>query len=85
MAKLIKKPNGGLVLDVTGYVCPYPVIYTRKALAMLPSGKILEVITDNPPSCENVPLAAKEDGHEVISIDKVEEGVWRIIIIKKGG
>lgn len=85
MARLIRRPDGSLVLDVRGYVCPYPVIYTRKALARLPSGKLLEVITDNPPSCENVPKAAKEDGHEVVSVERVEEGVWRIVIKKRGG
>lgn len=85
MAKLSKRPDGGLILDVRGYVCPYPVIYTRKALAMLPPGKILEVITDNPPSCESVPEAARKDGHEVLSVDKVEEGVWRILIVKRLG
>lgn len=84
MARLAKRPDGGLVLDVRGYVCPYPVIYARKALARLSEGEILEVITDNPPSCENVPRAMREDGHEVLSVEPVEEGVWRIVVKKRG-
>ncbi len=79
------REDGVTVLDVRGYVCPYPVIYTRKALQKLREGQTLEVITDNPPSCENVPNAAKEDGHEVLGVEPVSTGVWRIRIRKRGG
>jgi tRNA 2-thiouridine synthesizing protein A len=72
------------VLDVRGYVCPYPVIYTRKALAKLKPGEILEAFTDNPPSCENVPNAVREEGHDVLGVERVEEGVWRIVVRKRG-
>jgi tRNA 2-thiouridine synthesizing protein A len=75
--------EGRYVLDVRGYVCPYPVIYTRKVMARLKSGEVLEVLTDNPPSCENVPRSAREDGHEVKSVEKVGEGVWKIVIVKR--
>jgi len=56
--------------------CPYPVIYTRKALGPLKPGGILEVLTDNPPSCENIPGIVEEDDHEVIGVTRVEEGVY---------
>lgn len=85
MARLSKRPDGTLVLDVRGYVCPYPVIYARKALARMSPGELLEVITDNPPSCENVPRAAEEDGHIVLSVEKIGRGVWRVLIRKGGG
>ena len=82
-ARFQVRPDGTAVLDVRGYVCPYPVIYTRKALERLPEGGMLEVLTDNPPSCENVPNAAREDGHEVLGVEPVEPGVWRIRIRKR--
>ncbi len=85
MAKLYRKEDGTLVLDVRGYVCPYPVIYTRKALAKLPPGGLLEVLTDNPPSCENVPRAVRDEGHEVLGVEDLEPGVWRILVRKKAG
>ena len=72
------------VLDVTGYTCPYPVIYMRKAISMIKEGEILEVVFDNPPSCETIPEAAREDGHEIISFDKIGDGLWRIVIRKRG-
>jgi tRNA 2-thiouridine synthesizing protein A len=83
MAKFAKVGEGRYILDVSGYTCPYPVIYTRKALAKLSVGEILEVLTDNPPSCENVPRAVKEDGHDVLSVENVGRGIWRITIVKR--
>ncbi|MFN4046191.1 MAG: sulfurtransferase TusA family protein [Acidilobaceae archaeon] len=68
-------------LDLRGYVCPYPQIMTLRALKGLRSGEILEVITDNPPSRENVP-AARREGHEVLGVDKIGVGVWKIIVRK---
>ena len=85
MVKFAKKDEGRYVLDVTGYTCPYPVIFTKKALARLKEGEVLEVIIDNPPSCETVPNAAREDGHEVMGVERLGGGMWRIVIRKRGG
>jgi tRNA 2-thiouridine synthesizing protein A len=83
MVRFSKIGEGRYVLDVRGYTCPYPVIYARKALASIGVGELLEVLTDNPPSCENVPRAVKEDGHDVLSVEKVDRGVWRITVVRK--
>jgi len=83
MVRFSKIEEGRYVLDVRGYTCPYPVIYARKALASIRVGEVLEVLTDNPPSCENVPRAVKEDGHDVLSVEKVDRGVWRIVVVRK--
>ncbi len=72
------------LLDVRGLTCPYPVIYTRKALKQIEGNAILEVVIDNPPSCETVPAAARDEGHEVLGIERIDVGVWRILIRKKG-
>jgi tRNA 2-thiouridine synthesizing protein A len=70
-------------LDLRGYVCPYPQLATLKELRNSPPGTIIEVITDNPPSCENVPSVARREGHEVLSVEEVERGVWRIVIRRR--
>jgi len=67
-------------LDLRGYVCPYPQLATLKELRNSLPGTIIEVITDNPPSCENVPSVARREGHEVLGVEEVERGVWRIVI-----
>jgi tRNA 2-thiouridine synthesizing protein A len=70
-------------LDLRGYVCPYPQLATLKELRNSPPGTIIEVITDNPPSCENVPSVARREGHEVVALEEVERGVWRIVIRRR--
>jgi tRNA 2-thiouridine synthesizing protein A len=70
-------------LDLRGYVCPYPQLATLKELRNSPPGTVIEVITDNPPSCENVPSVARREGHEVLGVEEVERGVWRIVIRRR--
>lgn len=85
MARFYRKGEGVYVLDVTGYTCPYPVIFTKKALARIGEGEVLEVIIDNPPSCETVPSAARESGYEVEGPVSIGPGLWKITIKKGGG
>jgi len=80
--RFAKVGEGKYLLDVRGFTCPYPVIYTRKALKQVEPGALLEVLIDNPPSCETVP-AAREDGHDVLGVERVDAGVWRVLIKKK--
>lgn len=67
-------------LDVRGLVCPYPTLYTLKALNEIEEGSELEVIIDSLPSSQTVPKAASDRGHEVISVERLEGALWRIII-----
>ena len=59
-----KKEEGRYILDVTGYVCPHPQIYTKKALEKIASGDILELIFDNPSSGESIEAMIDNDGNE---------------------
>lgn len=71
------------VLDLRGYVCPYPQLATLKALRSMEPGEELEVVTDNPPSVQNVPAIAKKEGHEVVGVYQIGEGLWKIVIRKR--
>lgn len=72
--------EGVYLLDVRGYVCPYPRLFTSQALAKLPKGAKLRVVTDNPPSVENVQSIAKRVGAVVTSVG-ARKGVWEIMIL----
>jgi tRNA 2-thiouridine synthesizing protein A len=61
-----KKEEGRYILDVTGYVCPHPQIYTKKALEKIGSGDILELIFDNPSSGESIEAMIENDGNELL-------------------
>ena len=79
--QLIKK-DGKYVLDLRGFICPYPQIYTVKALQNVEGGAIIDVLIDNPASCNTVPSIATRNGHSVL--ENVKEGnYWRITIRKK--
>lgn len=70
-------------LDAQGYSCPYPEIVARRALGKIEPGRILEVKIDNKPSCERVPAAMEEEGHECLGVDQLEKTVWKIKIRKR--
>lgn len=56
---------------------------TLQALRRLSDGDLLEVIIDNPASCENVPAAVRKEGHEVLGVERIGLGVWRIKVVKR--
>jgi len=45
----------------------------------------IEVIINNPPSCETVPSAVREDGHGILKFEEIDRDVWRILIRKIRG
>ena len=70
--KFEKKGDGTYMLDVCGYVCPHPQIYTKKSLEKMEEGDILELIFDNPSSGETIVQMCDQAGHEIL--EKKEEG-----------
>ena len=60
-----KKAEGVYELDVTGYVCPHPQIYTKKVLEKITAGQVLEVVFDNPSSSESITAMCASAGHEI--------------------
>ncbi len=76
-----KKEDGKYSLNVVGYVCPHPQIYTKKALEKIPSECLLEVIFDNPSSAESVSAMCDSNGNEII--EKTADNGKFIFTIKK--
>jgi len=66
-------------LNVNGYVCPHPQIYTKKALEKLSSGDVLELLFDNPSSGESIIAMVENDGNEFIQQENDNgQFSWRI-------
>ncbi len=80
--KFEKRDNGTYVLDVCGYVCPHPQIYTKKSLEKMNGGEVLEVIFDNPSSKETIMQMCEQAGHEIL--EEKTEGGKMILKIEKG-
>ena len=71
--------NGEWRLDVTGYSCPHPQMYTKKALQKLESGNVLTLVFDNPSSGESIVAMCESEGNDVF--ERGDEGgnfVWKI-------
>ena len=69
-------------VDCTGETCPVPLVETRKALRKAQPGDIVEVTGTHPASKKEIPLAVKAMGLELLGIEDVREGVWKIRIRK---
>jgi tRNA 2-thiouridine synthesizing protein A len=65
--KFVKLEEGVYELDVKGYVCPHPQIYTKKALTKVQPGEHLHVIFDNPSSGESISTMCDLTGDEIVA------------------
>lgn len=80
--KFEKKGEGLFYLDVTGYVCPHPQIYTKKALEKIHPGDIVELVFDNPSSSESIAAMCESNGNNIVEQSLVNgKYTWKI---KKG-
>lgn len=70
-------------LDLKGIECPYNFVKTKLKLEEMEDGQILEVILDEGEPIKNVPRSVKEDGHEIIKVERMN-GFWRLLIKKRG-
>ncbi len=80
--KFEKVSDGKYMLDVCGYVCPHPQIYTKKSIEKINEGDILEVIFDNPSSKETIVQMCEQAGHELL--EEKTEGGKLMLKIEKG-
>lgn len=77
--KFEKVTDGDYLLDVTGYVCPHPQMYTKKVMGKLESGDVLTLLFDNPSSGESIMAMCEAEGNELF--ERNEEGGtshWKI-------
>jgi tRNA 2-thiouridine synthesizing protein A len=54
-------------LDARGLNCPLPILRTRKALNLLASGAILEVITTDPGAVKDMASFCTQTGNRLVS------------------
>ncbi len=77
--KFNKLSEGQYQLDVCGYVCPHPQLYTKKALEKMKEGEVLEIVFDNPSSGESIAAMLDTIGDEIL--ERVKDGsklTWKV-------
>jgi tRNA 2-thiouridine synthesizing protein A len=68
-------------LDLSGLLCPLPVLKTRKRLATMRSGHVLKVIATDPMSNIDMPHFCNEQGHTLL--DQTQEDGTLIFRIRR--
>jgi tRNA 2-thiouridine synthesizing protein A len=69
-------------LDIRGVVCPYTLVKSKLAMEDIEVGQVLEIILDYPEASTSIPKAMHNYGHTVISVDKINDKEW-IVVVKK--
>ena len=59
------------LLDVSGLLCPLPVLKARKRLEALAPGHVLKVIATDPMSAIDMPHFCNEQGHTLLEFSNV--------------
>jgi TusA-related sulfurtransferase len=68
-----------LRVDCRGETCPVPLVEVRKALRKAEPGDVLEVVGTHPASKEEIPMAVKALGMELLCVEGTEDD-WKICI-----
>lgn len=63
-------------LKLENEVCPYTFVKSKLAIEQLVTGDVLRIHLGNSESAANVPRSLDLEGHEVISVDRVEPSHW---------
>lgn len=66
-------------LDCSGLSCPMPLLKTKKHIGGMKSGQILEVISTDPGTKNDLPAFARKTGHEFLGV-KEEDGGARLYL-----
>jgi len=66
-------------VDARGTACPGPLLEAKRSMASVPTNGILEVLSSDVGTNEDIPLWAKKTGHEYLgNLD--EAGYWRVFV-----
>jgi len=71
-------------LNIKGEVCPYTFVRSKLALEAMKAGEVLQVIVDHQPATENVPRSMENEGHKVLTVNKINDTDWQIVVRKAG-
>jgi tRNA 2-thiouridine synthesizing protein A len=71
-------------IDITREVCPMTYVRTKLKLETLGDGAVLEVLLKGEEPLKNVPRNARDEGHEVVTLEARPDGSHRLLLRKHG-
>ena len=69
-------------LDLRGVICPYNFVKTKLKLEAMEQGQTLSVLLDDGDPIRNVPRSVSNEGHTILSQDRVL-GSYRVLIRRR--
>ncbi len=69
-------------LDLRGVICPYNFVKTKLKLETMAAGQVLMVLLDDGDPIRNVPRSVSDDGHDILSQERVNQA-YRVMIRKR--
>jgi TusA-related sulfurtransferase len=79
MNEALKDLNADKVVDARGTACPGPLLEAKRAMPSVSMGGIMEVLSSDEGTNEDIPLWSKKVGHEYLG--NIEEaGYWRLFV-----
>ncbi len=69
-------------LDLRGVICPYNFVKTKLRLEAMAPGQLLSVRLDDGDPIHNVPESVRNEGHEVVQQERIDDG-YRIVIRRR--
>ncbi len=76
---MTEKITADETLDCKGLSCPMPILKTKKAIGNMKSGQVLEILSTDPGTRNDMPSFAKRSGHEYLG-EKEDEGFIRFYL-----
>ncbi|MFO1086466.1 MAG: sulfurtransferase TusA family protein [Reyranellaceae bacterium] len=70
-------------IDITGEVCPMTFVRTKLKLERMQPGEVLRVRLRGNEPLRNVPRAARDEGHAILSIEA--DGDSHVVTIRRAG
>jgi sulfite reductase (ferredoxin) len=72
----------GPAIDLRGIPCPVNWAHAKVRLEAARRGERLTFLVDDPRSVRDMPRAAEAETYVVLGVNRVEPGVWSIVIEK---
>ena len=69
-------------VDITDVVCPVTFVKAKVALEELDDGQILAIRMNDGEPVQNVPRSIKEEGHQILKLNKNEDDTYALIVRK---
>ena len=66
-------------VDARGTACPGPLLEAKRGIAKVSKGGIMEVLSSDEGTNDDIPLWCKKVGHEYLG-NITEAGFWRLFI-----